>query len=359
MSGSFRDSDKYSSEASYSRDKHRHRHSHVHSNDGHSYRGQERSERSSRTRDDPERKSARSFNSKYQSTQNKDDEDEDIRRRTIKSESRRRSLSPDRIQSTPNEFIHPSRRGLVDNSSTSRTISRERQQINEDEKSTVMRYEQINTEMRAKYPDSQVFKSKWSPRDERNLAGRRYRDGDHKPARTYDHSRDRDDQAHERSDEEPERPNFNQSGALLTDKLYKGVALQYVEPEESRKPDKRYRLYVFRKGEIIDDYTLDQQSAYLLGRDRTVVDIPLDHPSCSKQHAVLQYRMVVEEVGFLGEKQDRIGAFIYDLGSSNGTKLNKRKIEPKKYVEVKLNDMITFGTSSREYLLMCEDQVDE
>jgi len=34
------------------------------------------------------------------------------------------------------------------------------------------------------------------------------------------------------------------------------------------------------------------QSGYLLGRDRLVADIPIDHPSCSKQHAVLQYRQV-------------------------------------------------------------------
>ena len=54
---------------------------------------------------------------------------------------------------------------------------------------------------------------------------------------------------------------------------------------------------------------IHRQSSYLLGRDRKVADIPLDHPrykyclcsmqfngfflsSCSKQHAVLQYRLV-------------------------------------------------------------------
>ena len=37
---------------------------------------------------------------------------------------------------------------------------------------------------------------------------------------------------------------------------------------------------------------IHRQSAYLLGRDRKVADIPLDHPSCSKQHSVLQYRLV-------------------------------------------------------------------
>ena len=33
---------------------------------------------------------------------------------------------------------------------------------------------------------------------------------------------------------------------------------------------------------------IQRQSAYLIGRDRAVVDIAVDHPSCSKQHAVIQ-----------------------------------------------------------------------
>ena len=35
---------------------------------------------------------------------------------------------------------------------------------------------------------------------------------------------------------------------------------------------------------------IHRQSYYLIGRERRVVDIATDHPSCSKQHAVLQFR---------------------------------------------------------------------
>lgn len=38
---------------------------------------------------------------------------------------------------------------------------------------------------------------------------------------------------------------------------------------------------------------IHRQSAYLVGRDRLVADIALDHPSCSKQHAVFQCKLVV------------------------------------------------------------------
>ena len=35
---------------------------------------------------------------------------------------------------------------------------------------------------------------------------------------------------------------------------------------------------------------IHRQSFYLFGRERRVADVPTDHPSCSKQHAVLQFR---------------------------------------------------------------------
>lgn len=38
----------------------------------------------------------------------------------------------------------------------------------------------------------------------------------------------------------------------------------------------------------LDVLHIHRQSAYLFGRDRTVVDVVLEHPSCSKQHAVIQ-----------------------------------------------------------------------
>lgn len=37
---------------------------------------------------------------------------------------------------------------------------------------------------------------------------------------------------------------------------------------------------------------IHKQTCYFFGRERRVADIPTDHPSCSKQHAILQYRYV-------------------------------------------------------------------
>ena len=49
---------------------------------------------------------------------------------------------------------------------------------------------------------------------------------------------------------------------------------------------------MFKDGKEIDTIELGGQSSYLIGRDRMVVDIPVDHTSCSKQHAVIQFRQV-------------------------------------------------------------------
>ena len=49
---------------------------------------------------------------------------------------------------------------------------------------------------------------------------------------------------------------------------------------------------MFKDGKEVDVLELGGQSSYLVGRDRTVADIPVDHTSCSKQHAVIQFRQV-------------------------------------------------------------------
>jgi smad nuclear-interacting protein 1 len=41
-----------------------------------------------------------------------------------------------------------------------------------------------------------------------------------------------------------------------------------------------------------------------------------------------------------------------DLESTNGTFIGKEKIEPCRYYELKNSDMINFGHSTREYILM-------
>ena len=45
-------------------------------------------------------------------------------------------------------------------------------------------------------------------------------------------------------------------------------------------------------------FLFGRQSCYLFGRDRAIVDIPTEHPSCSKQHAVIQFRQITKRNEF-------------------------------------------------------------
>jgi len=55
----------------------------------------------------------------------------------------------------------------------------------------------------------------------------------------------------------------------------------------------------------------------------------------------------------------RVRPYVIDLESSNGTFVNNNKIEPRRYVELREKDVLKFGFSSREYVLLHDQsQVD-
>ena len=90
------------------------------------------------------------------------------------------------------------------------------------------------------------------------------------------------------------------------------------------------------------------------GRERRVADIPLDHPSCSSQHAVLQFRLTQKQEGGVTTKLVR--PYLLDLGSTNGSYVNGERVEPQRYVELLEKDVLRFGYSSREYVLLNADR---
>eukprot|EP00092_Neocalanus_flemingeri_P026431 GFUD01028651.1.p1 GENE.GFUD01028651.1~~GFUD01028651.1.p1 ORF type:complete len:271 (+),score=56.09 GFUD01028651.1:62-814(+) len=154
---------------------------------------------------------------------------------------------------------------------------------------------------------------------------------------------------------EKEGINLGLSGALTEDSnTFNGIVIKYAEPPEARKPKRRWRFYVFKGSETLPTLHLHRQSAYLMGRDRKVCDLPIDHPSCSKQHAAFQYRMISRKKDD-GTEANRVLPYVIDLGSANGTFLNNNKIESKRYYELKEKDVLKFGFSTREYVLLHEN----
>lgn len=171
---------------------------------------------------------------------------------------------------------------------------------------------------------------------------------------------EKDDKNEAKEEQKPkEKPNFKTSGKLAEDtNVFNGIVVKYNEPPEAKKPVKKWRLYGFKGEETLPMLPIHRQSAYLLGRERKVADIPIDHPSCSKQHAVLQFRALTykREDGTTGK---RVRPYIIDLESSNGTFVNNQKIEPRRYLELFEKDVLKFGFSSREYVLLHEGSMND
>ena len=161
-----------------------------------------------------------------------------------------------------------------------------------------------------------------------------------------------------------EKPTFELSSLLRQEANAneRGKFIDYDEPEDKCSPQDyglRLRLYTLKGDEEIEKpISLAHKSRYIFGRDRDAVDIPTDHPSCSKQHAVLQFRNQ-RKTDVYGETRNDVAGYLYDNGSTNKTKLNGKVIEAKRYYRLKGSDCVQFGSSTREYVVMDESLVEK
>lgn len=157
---------------------------------------------------------------------------------------------------------------------------------------------------------------------------------------------------------EKQRPNFSTTGRLAAESNTiksadgQAIVLKYHEPAEARKPPQSqpWRMYIFKGPEIIDTVELSQRSCWLLGREAAVVDVLVEHPSCSKQHAVVQFRYVERKNEF-GDKSGMVKPYLIDLESANGTSMNGENVLTGRYLELRDKDVFQLGHSSREYVL--------
>lgn len=157
---------------------------------------------------------------------------------------------------------------------------------------------------------------------------------------------------------EEQKPNYAPTGLLAaeTNTVTNGssaIILKYHEPPEARLPPSSaaWRLYIFKGKDLLETLELHTRSCWLFGRERVVVDVPVEHPSASKQHAVVQFRHL-ERKNERGERKGEVKPYVIDLDSANGTKVNGEKVEGRRYVELRTGDVLGFGESSREYVLL-------
>ncbi|PHH87082.1 hypothetical protein CDD83_9332 [Cordyceps sp. RAO-2017] len=160
-------------------------------------------------------------------------------------------------------------------------------------------------------------------------------------------------------DQPKEKVNWANTGALaaasnsVVQADGSSTTLKYHEPSEARKPSPRdqWKLFVFKGGDIVDTIDLNLKSCWLVGRDSGVVDVLAEHPSISKQHAVIQFRYTEKRNEF-GDKIGKVKPYLLDLESANGSVLNDDAVPQSRFLELRPKDMILFGHSTREYVVM-------
>ena len=119
--------------------------------------------------------------------------------------------------------------------------------------------------------------------------------------------------------------------------------LPYKVPSWSGIPDDLYSLEVLKNGCIISNIDLTSKPFHVFGRLPSC-DISLEHPSVSRYHAVIQYKQS-------DSSNSERGFYIYDLGSTHGTTVNKSPLEPKRYYRLRVGYVFKLGGSSRLFIL--------
>ncbi|KAL8926525.1 MAG: hypothetical protein Q9208_002852 [Pyrenodesmia sp. 3 TL-2023] len=153
------------------------------------------------------------------------------------------------------------------------------------------------------------------------------------------------------------QPNYAPTGLLAAETntvAHTSIILKYHEPPSARLPPASppHLLYIFKSSDLLSTLPLHERSCWLFGREKMVADVAIEHPSCSKQHAVLQFRWVVRRDDEGGEERGKVGLYVLDLDSANGTRVNGERVEGRRYVEVRSKDVLRFGESEREYVVL-------
>ncbi|XP_030713948.1 kanadaptin [Globicephala melas] len=120
----------------------------------------------------------------------------------------------------------------------------------------------------------------------------------------------------------------------------------YREPPWGGPATAPYSLETLKGGTILGTRSLKGMSCCLFGRLASC-DVCLEHPSVSRYHAVLQHRVSGPEAECDGHGP---GFYLYDLGSTHGTFLNKTRIPPRTYCRVHVGHVLRFGGSTRLFV---------
>nr|XP_045583117.1 kanadaptin-like isoform X2 [Procambarus clarkii] len=124
--------------------------------------------------------------------------------------------------------------------------------------------------------------------------------------------------------------------------IEKAVPIPYKEPTWSGLPPADYSFEVLKNGTIVEVISLNKPFS-VVGR-LAQCDIVMEHPSLSRFHCVIQYRLEASET-------HPQGFYAYDLGSTHGSFHNKHPMKPHTYYRLRVGHMLKFGCSTRMLIL--------
>ncbi|KAI9287640.1 SMAD/FHA domain-containing protein [Umbelopsis sp. AD052] len=119
-----------------------------------------------------------------------------------------------------------------------------------------------------------------------------------------------------------------------------GPALAYNKPDWSSAAKLKYSFEILKNGAVVQEFVGPAREFITVGR-LPLCDLELEHPSISRYHAVIQFN-------------DDGKAFLYDLGSGHGTRINKKPVDKHSYVPLTEGDQIKFGESTRSCIFHTE-----
>ncbi|KAL0081613.1 SMAD/FHA domain-containing protein [Phycomyces blakesleeanus] len=109
--------------------------------------------------------------------------------------------------------------------------------------------------------------------------------------------------------------------------------LIYDKPSWAGVATHDYKFEILKGGVQVDQIDGPKKDLVVIGR-LPICEIPMEHPSVSRYHAIIQFNQEGD-------------AFIYDLESAHGTRLNKIRIPARTHLPIKTGDQLKFGESTR------------
>lgn len=119
---------------------------------------------------------------------------------------------------------------------------------------------------------------------------------------------------------------------------------QHSDSEDEGERQRVWRISVVKGGKTLSQIALKNGTVLRIGRDPSC-DIVTEHPSCSSRHA--KVTMADDDKGGRGNPP-----VLVDMGSTNGTFLNGKRIAVGTHVPLYNGAVVRFASSTREYVFM-------